>query len=169
MRRLKSVSCQGFLPAGIFGVGNVARAIFQETYVECGVLRDEFVDFELTVEKRKAGQADVEAVDVKQRRGREQNVAEGASSCERRLCCALAHPSVARPAGIRVLRCEKREAGWLVGEKSKKTTANPSFWLKTENEEKKRSSQASWKHAAWELLSPDLRCFWKQFCGNAPK
>jgi len=26
---------------------------------------------------------------------------------------------------------------------------------------KKRSSQASWKHAAWELLSPDLRCFWK--------
>ena len=25
--------------------------------------------------------------------------------------------------------------------------------------EKKRSSQASWKHAAWELLSPDLRCF----------
>ena len=24
---------------------------------------------------------------------------------------------------------------------------------------KKRSSPASWKHAAWELLSPDLRCF----------
>jgi hypothetical protein len=24
---------------------------------------------------------------------------------------------------------------------------------------KKRSSQASWSHGAWELLSPDLRCF----------
>jgi len=31
---------------------------------------------------------------------------------------------------------------------------------------KKRSSQASWKHAAWELLSPDLRCFCKHHCGK---
>jgi hypothetical protein len=31
---------------------------------------------------------------------------------------------------------------------------------------KKRSSQASWKHAAWELLSPDLRCFCKPSCGK---
>jgi hypothetical protein len=24
------------------------------------------------------------------------------------------------------------------------------------------------KHAAWELLSPDLRCFCKSFCGKPP-
>jgi len=33
-------------------------------------------------------------------------------------------------------------------------------------EPKKRSSQASRKHAAWELLSPDLRCFWEHIVEN---
>jgi hypothetical protein len=44
------------------------------------------------------------------------------------------------------------------GEESGRVNEHRTVWCE---KQKKRSSQASWKHAAWELLSPDLRCFCK--------
>jgi hypothetical protein len=54
----------------------------------------------------------------------------------------------------------------MVGGGPMETIANPFYSVKMGKKRKKRSSQASWKHAAWELLSPDLRCFCKQDCGK---
>jgi hypothetical protein len=34
------------------------------------------------------------------------------------------------------------------------------------DEEKRGVPRPHGKHAAWELLSPDLRCFCKSFCGK---
>jgi hypothetical protein len=54
---------------------------------------------------------------------------------------------------------QKWPAGMDVGGGLKKTPQICSL-VEIHKKEKKRSSKASWKHAALELLSPDLRCFY---------
>jgi hypothetical protein len=59
-------------------------------------------------------------------------------------------------------RASEQQSGYVLGVWSReKRKEGLSKRLKLAEGKKKRSSQASWKHAAWELLSPDLRCFWK--------
>ena len=61
-----------FLPGSFAGGNlrrrNVAGAIFREAHGESRMLCDELINFELAAEKRKDGDADVHAVDVKQRK-----------------------------------------------------------------------------------------------------